>query len=1209
MRFEKMKKYFELMLILGAVNLFAQYGDINIDNYIQNAEMFAENQIDPTAILIPFASYDDCLNKSEQESGYFKSLNGKWQFNLQNTPYTFDKDFFTPDYNDKNWDNIIVPGTWQMQGFDHLVYRNVPMEYYPYDPPRVPTELNPSGAYRRTFTIPDNWDGRKILLHFDGVKSNAFVWINGKYTGYDEGSMTPAEFDITEYLKDGENQITVLTTRWCSGSYLEDQDMWRFAGIYRDVYLYAKPVASINNLFVKTDLDENYRDAELNLNIGVNTDDGESYKVRYTLLDDDLIKVLSETSASTAAEELSSFMISVEVANPKKWSDEFPNLYTIVLELLNKDGNAVDVVKERIGFRKLEIINGIAHINGVPFYARGTNRHEHHPDLGRTMTREMMIKDIMLLKQHNMNAVRTSHYPNAPLWYELCDEYGIILMDEVNAECHYTEYVFPGREDYAGTFMDRFVRMVERDKNHPSILIWSTGNECGLDKPHYEMAKFIKEYDPERFLMHQSNTPDGYAPYSDINGQRYPSVAHLMHIGMSTEKPVMLGEYAHAMGNSLGHFDELWNTIYSMPRLQGGFIWDWVDQGLNVELPVLIDQSSNQIKSSLMGSPKMIEGVKGKAIQLSGMDDWIEIYNHPVFDDLYSELRVEFYVKPGLWLQENPLVVRANQFGIIQFSEDSLSFYVNNRRNAVTVAVPDDWQYNWHYIQAVFSNKELKLLINGKLKGSKKSWRNLEYSEFPVNIGRDYSRTASQHLGFMSTSAIDEVKISGSEGVIYHLSFDEEAEIEKVVYYGSDSFDCNGIVFHDRTPQPELIQAKKSQSPVRFKMLESGSIEISNNYSFTNLNTFDFNWFLYADGEQVESGNYEVECKPFESTTREIPVSLDKYPGKNILLELSAVLKEDHVWAEKGYEINFEQFELTSTNYQLSNLRVSESGKISETDSRFIFPISEKSQFTIDKSSGKLEYTSDSKVILAGAELNVWRAPISNELVDWGRNEAGDWYKTGLNRLILDKTEVASGYGNSSVIVKQLYRLPRNDDYIVSKFTYSYYGKDALNIKHDIEFIGRFNYDWLPRVGMTLNIPKEFVNVEWSGRGPLENYPDRKSGYKLGNYKASITDFYVPYVKTENHGNRSDVRHVGLKSTDGSGLEIIGSEKFNFSVNPFSNLDRTVYPFQLEEAEYIKLNIDADITGLGGTPVPVMPDYRVYPVRTVYSIIVIPEIK
>ncbi|MHA2101201.1 MAG: glycoside hydrolase family 2 TIM barrel-domain containing protein, partial [Candidatus Kariarchaeaceae archaeon] len=741
-------KYLALFLIIFSNLCFAQYGQINIDDYIQNATVFEENQLPQLPILIPFENYLAALTRLEKESEYYQSLNGEWKFLFENTPYIFPVDFYGDNFDDSEWDEIKVPAVWQLQGHDHLMYRNVPMEFVPYDPPNVPKELNPSGCYRRTFDINKDWIGRKIILHFDGVKSNVFVWINGKYLGYDEGGMTPAEYDITDFVSEKNNQVTVLVTRWSSGSYLEDQDMWRYSGIYRDVYIYSKPSVSFSDLTVITDFDNLYTDSELILNTAVNSSSAlsEQYKLKFTLLDSLKNEIVSETFMI----EKQRSTITKEIKQPHQWSDEKPYLYTLILELLNSNNESIEIIKKKIGFRELEIINGKACLNGKPIYIKGVNRHEHHPDFSGAITKEMMIKDILLMKQNNVNAVRTSHYPDSPLWYELCDEYGILVLDEVNAECHYREYWFPNLEFYHDAYMNRMIGMVQRDKNHPSIIIWSTGNECGLGEIHYRMQDYARTNDPTRFIMHQSNNPDGEAPYVDIIGPRYPTISRLRHIALTTDKPVVMGEYAHAMGNSLGQFDELWDLIFSMDKLQGGFVWDWVDQGLNKKLILTPDGSKYNIISAVMGNPTIIEGMKGKAIKLSGLDDWIEVYNHPVFDELTNDITIEFWIKPDKWFIENPIVTRSNQFGITQKHPDSLSFYVNSYQNSITTILPSDWNNKWHKVKAEYDGKQMKLFIDDELKVTKDYKNNLEYTRYPVNIGRDYSKNTDQHLGWIS---------------------------------------------------------------------------------------------------------------------------------------------------------------------------------------------------------------------------------------------------------------------------------------------------------------------------------------------------------------------------------------------------------------------------------------------------------------------------
>jgi beta-galactosidase len=1205
-----------ILIMLTSAKIFSQYGNINIDKYIQDAEIFDENQLEHKPTLIPFETIQSAIEKKEIDSKYFQSLNGKWKFNLENTPYTFPKDFYSIEYNDAKWNEINVPSVWQIQGYDHLIYRNVPMEFAPYNPPNVPKELNPTGCYRRSFDLDADWNGRKIILHFDGVKSNAFVWVNGKYVGYDEGGMTPAEFDVTDFINENNNQITVLVTRWSSGSYLEDQDMWRYSGIFRDVYLYSKPMVSISDFSVITDFDKNYLDANLILKFAISyftNSNTNNFKIKYSLFDNELKKIIEETSETISNNKIE---INKLIQNPKQWSDEKAFLYTLIIELVDNNGKLCEIIKKKIGFRELEIINGQASVNGKPVYFRGVNRHEHHPDFSGAITEEMMIKDIKLMKQFNVNAVRTSHYPNSPLWYDLCDEYGIYVQDEVNAECHYKEYWFPGLNFYHASFMDRFSGMIQRDKNHPSVVMWSTGNECGLGEIHCKMNDYARANDGTRFIMHQSNTPDGEAPYADIIGPRYPTVASLRNIGMSSPKPVVMGEYAHAMGNSLGQFDELWNLIYSIPSLQGGFIWDWVDQGMNVNLMLTPELSENKILSAVMGNPNLIDGQKNKAIKLSGLDDWIEIYNHPIFDSLENNIEIEFWIKPDEWFIENPIVTRANQFGITQRSSDSLSFYINDYKNSITTSLPSDWKNNWHLIKAEYDGKEMKLFIDNQLKASSNYDETFRFVHYPVNIGRDYYRNTDQHLGWISNCAIDEIKINsvfnGKQIELLELPLDEITIKDKIVYYGASSFVCNGVVFNDRTPQPELFQMKKSQAPIQFEISEDKSkINIKNYYSFTDLNEIDFNLRLYQNGKKVKDGKLNVNCNPLTEVIVDIPAySFDTKNNEEYILEVSANYRNETKFVHKCDEINFEQFILSSAS-NVKSKKLKSDLTIIENDDELKF-WGEKFTYTINKNNGELSLSSgkdNTAIDLSGPQLNVWRAPISNERVDWGKAEAEDWYSAGLNRLILDSSDVQIKSQTNQVDVKtiQFYRLPGNSDYIINQFDYEIMSDGKIKISQAVEFVGRFNFEWLPKVGMKFNLSTSCDNVEWYGRGPFETYPDRKTGAKIGWHELPIDSFYVPYVQPEDYGNRTDVKTLNLLSGNSNPFSITSIDNFNFSITPYKNIERAVYPFQLEVADDLTLNIDYKITGVGDTPVPTLPKYRTYPVNYNYSIYVIPN--
>jgi beta-galactosidase len=1214
----KIYSYILILIFLTTTDIVSQYGSINIDEYIQDAEVFEENQLQHLPTLIPFGNLQAAIEKKEVDSKYYQTLNGKWKFKLENTPYTFPEDFYEVNFNDSNWNNISVPSVWQMQGFDHLIYRNVPMEFAPYEPPKVPKELNPTGCYRRNFDVGSDWSRRKTILHFDGVKSNAFIWLNGEYVGYDEGGMTTAEFDITDFIKEKDNQITVLVTRWSSGSYLEDQDMWRYSGIFRDIYLYSKPSVSISDLTVVTDFDTEYLNANLILKPAVNSStnsEERKFKIRYSLLDGELKKIVEETSQTISDNKIE---INRLIKSPHEWSDEKPYLYTLILELLDDNGKSLEIIKKKIGFRELEIKNGQACINGKAVYFRGVNRHEHHPDFSGAVTREIMLKDIFLMKQNNINAVRTSHYPNSPLWYELCDEYGIYVQDEVNAECHYKEYWFPGLEFYHAAFMDRFSGMIQRDKNHPCVVMWSTGNECGLAEIHYKMNDYARLNDGTRFMIHQSNTPDGEAPYVDIIGPRYPTIASLRNIGMQSHKPVVMGEYAHAMGNSLGHFDEHWNLIYSIPSLQGGFIWDWVEQGISANLKLTPDYSDNRIISAVMGNPALVDGLKGKALKLSGLDDWIEIYNDPIFDSLENDITIEFWIKPDKWFIENPIITRANQFGVTQRHSDSISFYINEYNNSITTSLPSNWENNWHFIKAEYNGKEMHLFIDDELKVSSSYNQKLRYVHYPVNIGRDYFLNTDQHLGWISNCAIDEIVISGiingMKKQLLNLPLDEININEKFVYYGISSSSCDGLISADRTPQPELHQMKKSQAPIQFALSDDGSkIIFKNYYSFTDLNEIDFNWSLYSNGKKVKNGKLNVSCSPLNKVLLDNPVNPRNFKkDEENILEVTANYRNDSQCTAKGDEINFEQFILSTVLPTEKYKGLKTPLKMVETNEELKFT-NETISYTVNKTNGELFITSrksNSVINLNGPKLNIWRAPISNERVDWGKAESEDWYAAGLNILILDSSDVKFIKQPNQVTtkVKQYYRLPGNNDYIVNQFNYTISLNGIIKINHMVEFLGYFNMEWLPRVGMQFNLSKSCRSVEWYGRGPFETYPDRKTGAKIGWFNLSVDSFYVPYVTPEDYGNRTDVQMLNLITDKAKAFTITSGEQFNFSVTPYQNIERAVYPFQLKEGNELTLNIDYKITGVGDTPVPVLPKYRTYPINYNYSIILIPEV-
>ena len=585
-------KYFHLFILsLLSLLLTISFGSLAQELEWQNPRIIGINKELGHATLIPFNNEQDALTFKRNKSNNFILLNGQWDFQFKDSPLQVEPEF----YNQKDgWHQIEVPSNWQLKGYGTPIYTNI-KHPFPANPPYVPKKNNETGLYRREFSLPNNWNEQEVFIHFDGVQSAFYLWVNGQRVGYSEGSMTPAEFHLNPYLKPGKNQVAVEVIRWSDASYLEDQDFWRLSGIYRDVFLFATPPVAIRDFWAQSTLDSTYQNGLLNLEIDLHNYQkqlAKNYQVQVRfyqpnnqLLFEKTIKAPQTIYPQTEAQ----LTLKKNIDSVSPWSAEQPNLYKLTLSLVNHKGEPINVVSTKIGFRTVEIKQGQLLINGIPVMLKGVNRHEFDPDDGRVVTKEDMIRDLKLLKQHNFNAVRTSHYPNVPLWYELCDLYGIYVMDEANVESHelwqWKNVILADAPDYHNSFIARGISMVERDKNHPSIIIWSLGNEAGLGQAIIDMAKEIKKIDESRPIHYESRQPYEMRtlPQFDFISNMYAGIKDLVYLTtLDPTRPVILNEYAHSMGNSTGNFDKYWNLIENpkYPRLQGGFIWDWVDQGL-----------------------------------------------------------------------------------------------------------------------------------------------------------------------------------------------------------------------------------------------------------------------------------------------------------------------------------------------------------------------------------------------------------------------------------------------------------------------------------------------------------------------------------------------------------------------------------------------------------------------------------------------------
>jgi beta-galactosidase len=558
------------------------------------------NRLPARATSISYDKYEDAVRAQRQSSGRYKSLNGQWDFFFSPTAHGAPADFHKPGFNTRGWNKLPVPANWEMHGFGTAIYTNQIYPFVPVNPPYIPEDDNPTGCYRTTFTVPSRWNDMQITLEFGGVSSAYYVWINGDFVGYAEDSYLPSQFDITPFLKKGENLLAVKVHKYSDGKYLEDQDHWRLGGIQRDVYITASPKVQLFDFQVRTILDDYSRDATLEIRPEFRVFDNASY-AGYHLhvqlidpsgknvfdkpLDFEIARQIEEVYPAWSSVKFA--LISAHVKNPLKWTAETPNLYTLVFDLKDNRGRTVEYRSVKTGFRKLEIRHGEFLVNGKSELLFGVNRHDHHQYNGKVVSYEDMLRDVQLMKQYNLNAVRTAHYPNDARFLELCDEYGLYVIDEANIETHRIGGKLSNNSQWILPHMERGMRMVLRDKNHPSIVFWSLGNESGYGPNHAAMAQWIKEYDPTRFI-HYEGGMDGWAPHDidrpwlDMRSRMYTTVDEMVAIALfqGDPRPVIWCEYAHSMGNSTGNLFKYRDAMRTHPKIIGGFIWDWMDQGL-----------------------------------------------------------------------------------------------------------------------------------------------------------------------------------------------------------------------------------------------------------------------------------------------------------------------------------------------------------------------------------------------------------------------------------------------------------------------------------------------------------------------------------------------------------------------------------------------------------------------------------------------------
>lgn len=1001
-------------------------------------------------------------------------LDGTWKFRWTPVPDERIVEFYQTDFNDKDWVGFPVPANWEVNGYGTPIYVSAG---YPFkiDPPRVMgepkvdyttyKERNPVGQYRRSFQLPAGWEARgQTFLRFEGVMSAFYVWINGERVGYSQGSMEPSEFNITNYLHAGENQIALEVYRYSDGSYLEDQDFWRFGGIHRSIHLLHTPDIRIRDYAVRTlPVSTDYQDFILQIDPQFSVYRGMTGKG--TTLQG-VLKDASGREIATLKGDVEDILdlehkagrmnewypqrgprklgrMSATIKSPKRWTAETPYLYKLHLTLLTAEGEVIEQVEQSVGFRSVEIRNGQLLVNGAPVRFRGVNRHEHDPRTARVMSEERMLQDILLMKQANINAVRTSHYPNVSRWYELCDSLGLYVMDEADIEEHGLRGILASTPDWHAAFLDRAVRMAERDKNHPSIVMWSMGNESGYGPNFAAISAWLHDFDPTRPVHYEGAQGAGGEPdpktvdvisrfYTRVK-QEYlnPGIAEgedkeraenarwerLLEIAERTNdnRPVMTSEYAHSMGNALGNFKEYWDEIYSNPRMLGGFIWDWVDQGIYKTLP------------------------DGRIMVAYGGD----------FGD-----------KPNL-----------------------------------------------------------------------------------------------------------------------------------------KAFCFNGLLMSDRETTPKYWEVKKVYSPVELRV-ESGELRVTNRNHHTDLSQYRCLWTLSIDGKQKDQGEITLpEVAPGESETIPLPVSIagKKASAKatsDLRLTISFILKRDALWAKAGHEVAWEQFCIQEG--ALLSSKLENRGRLKVRADEEHLSIS-GSGFSIQwekNATGSLtSLTYHGKEMLAHPAdfplqpvTQAFRAPTDNDK-SFGNWLAKDWslHQMDNPRISLDsfKHEVRE---DGAVIVRVQTRNRYKEGAIVTTSLYTILSDGTIDLKTTFQPQGILPE--LSRLGIAFCLSSDYNTFIWQGRGPQDNYPDRKTSAAVGLWKGSVADQYMHYPRPQDSGNKEEVRLLMLTDRHGKGIRVDAVEDvFSASALHYTAQDlyKETHDCNLKPRSEIILSLDAAVLGLGNS--------------------------
>lgn len=1186
------------LLFAGLLSAVAQERDWEDPNIVRI------NKESPRVTSMPFPTVEQALASKRLNSPYCQLLNGDWKFHWVDHPEKRPQEFFRADFDDSAWKTIPVPSNVELHGYGTPIYCNHP---YPFqkDPPRVMseppkdfttyTERNPVSSYRRTFRIPETWNERHTFITFNGVSSAFYLWVNGEKVGYSQDSRSPAEFDITKYLVPGENTLAVEVYRYSDGSYLECQDFWRLSGIFRDVYLHSSDELQLQTYFARGTLTGDYLTGAFYLKPTIRNLAGEEVEYRLegklTAADG---TVVAEPVIRGKTGKRAEFSIpgGLEI---KPWSAEEPNLYTLAMTLKNAAGEVVDCYATRVGFSRSEIKDGQLLVNGKPIMIKGVNRHDHHPDLGHYLTEEQLREDILLAKRNNINAIRTSHYPNDPRFYELCDQYGLYICAEANIESHGMGY---GPESLAKdpawekAHVDRVVNMVESLKNHPSIILWSLGNEAG-DGVNFEAAtNWIRSHEPSRPVHYERA---GMAAHVDLYSPMYASHEACQKYCRKEEKkplaeqrPLIQCEYSHAMGNSSGGLADYWELFEKERLLQGGFIWDYIDQGLRKTKPApafVKDTSPMRNPVTLAGEVSAEAGLIAGSATIPHSNFFNFIRPFTVVVDLTS--RGNSGNNDILTKGDDAWALKINAAGELEF------FLYQQAFHAVTAPLPADFDGQRHQVTGVYDGFSLHLLIDGKVVAKKPYEGGLQPNNKPLGIATnidDPERSFNGAIHRVQVFSLDEKEDATSLLDIDFTDFKREGKGSEFFAYGGDygdkpndnNFCCNGILTSDRKETPQAPEMKKCYEDIAFALVGRDTLLISNKRFFTNLDDLSFEVEVSLNGEKIEAIDLVVPTiAPGE--TAEVKLALPMFkllPGTEVLTTVTAKLKEDESWGPAGHLVAWEQFGLDGSGTTAPPRLKAPVPVLAEDENAFTISGGDFNlRFNRNKGTLDSYQVARRELLLAPLALNFWRPPTDNDRANQFVKRSGMWRTAGADAKVTAASAIVDG---DAIVVKFDYAIPVVSTTASTSFRIT--GDGQIAAEATFRPVGK-GLGPLPRIGMTCQLAPTLSTWEWYGRGPHETYLDRKTGGMISKWSLPVAKAWFPYVEPQETGNRCDVRTSSFLDSEGKGLHIRGiGAPLCISAYPFltSDLEGNRHPCDIPAREFITVHIDHQQAGVGG---------------------------